>query len=528
MRKVLDALQIFGKSFMGPVVLLPIVGLIIAIGNILANGNLAEYLPVLQNSFIQSIGKMLSGSSLSIFGNLALIFAVGIPIGLAKKDKAYAGLSALFTFIVFIHAMNVALKLQNALVSTEDMAFQGQGMVLGVQVPEMGVFSGILVGTLVGILHNKYSSISFKGFLDFYSGHRFVVILSIPLAILIGFAMTYIWPYAQTGINGLAGVIKTTGPFGVFLYGFLERALIPTGLHHLVYTPFLYTELGGTVEVGGHVYNGARNIFFAELADPNVKQLSDTIIWDTKGLSKMFGLVGAALAMYVCADKKKKDAAKAILLPAAITSFLLGITEPLEFSFLFTAPLLFGVHAVLAGLGMMTLSLLNVHAVAGSGIIDFVLYNIPLGLEKSNWLTFLAVGISMTAIYFFIFRFLILKLNLATPGREKEEEIKLYTKEDYKSKVKTKDTKDNPAYVSSTNSSLGNRIVDALGGEDNLKSVENCITRLRVEVEDISKINESALKSTGSQGVIKSGNNVQVVYGLNVSKVREQVDQVLQ
>ncbi|TCI67197.1 MULTISPECIES: PTS transporter subunit EIIC [unclassified Exiguobacterium] len=520
MKRAVNILQDFGKSLFAPVLILPIVGLFIAFGNMFGNGNLATYVPFLSNPYIQGFGQLLSGSAVAILVNLALVFAVGIPIGLAKKDKGYAALTGLVTFIIFMNAMNLTLSLTGNLADPDTMRAAGQGMVLGVQVLEMGVFAGILIGGLVGYLHNKYSSVQFEGVMAIYSGHRFVVILAIPTAIALGFAMTFVWPYAQSAITSSALFIKSAGGFGVFLYGFLERVLIPTGLHHLVYTPFLYTELGGTAEVCGQMYNGARNIYFAEMACQDVTQLSTTAVWDARGIAKMFGLTAAALAMYVTASPSKKNAAKAILFPAALTSFLLGVTEPIEFAFLFTAPVLFVVHAVLTGVGMTLYYLLDVHAIGANGAIDFVLYNLPLGLEKSNWHMYILVGLIMSVLYFLVFRTLILKLDLKTPGRGDEaEEVKLYDKKDYQAKQTDE--------VAATEIGVGHVIIDGLGGRDNIDTVDNCYTRLRVTVKDTSKIDEPTLLSTGAKGVIKSGDNIQVVYGLHVKKMRDAVEDVL-
>lgn len=433
MKRAVNALQNFGKSLYGPVLILPIVGLFIAFGNVFGNGNLAEYLPLPHHPIIQNFGQLIAKSAVAILANLALVFAVGIPIGLATRDKGYADLIGLVTFIIFINAMNITLQLHGKLVDAVEMRPAGQGMVLGVQVLEMGVFAGILIGAFAGYLFNRYSSKQFNGVMAIYSDHCFVTILAILSAILLGFVMSAVWPYAQHGISALTFAIKGARPFGVAIYGFLERILIPTGLHHLVYTPFLYTELGGTADVCGKLYHGARNIYFAEMACPSVTQLSPTVAWDARGISKMLGLTAAALAMYVTAKPEKRIAAKAILIPAAFTSFLLGVTEPLEFSFLFV------VHAVLTGLGMMLFSLLGVHAICANGVIDFLLYNLPLGIAKSNWPMYIAVGLIMSVIYFFVFRTLILYFDMPTPGREaNEEETRLYSKTDYQSKAQEK------------------------------------------------------------------------------------------
>ncbi len=514
MKRAVNALQNFGKSLYGPVLILPIVGLFIAFGNVLGNGNLAEYLPFLGYPLVQSVGQLIAKSAVSVLVNLALVFAVGIPVGLASRDKGYAALIGLVTFVVFINAMNVTLQLQGALAPAEQMRAAGQSMVLGVQVLEMGVFAGILTGALSGYLYNRYSGVQFSGAMAIYSGHCFVAIIMLPVSIVLGVVMSEIWPFAQHGISTLALLIKSSGAFGVAIYGFLERILVPTGLHHLVYTPFLYTELGGTSDVCGAMYQGARNIYFAEMACPGVKQLSSTVVWDARGISKMFGLPAAALAMYVTAKPERKAAAKAILIPAALTSMLVGVTEPIEFSFLFVAPMLFMVHAVLTGIGMMLFYLLGVHAIGANGIIDFVLYNLPLGTEKSNWPMYIVVGLIMSVLYFVVFRFLIRHFDMKTPGREEEEqETRLYSKQDYQAKGQ--------------NDGLGEAIIAGLGGRENIDVVDNCYTRLRVTVKDVATIDEPRLKATGAKGVIKQGNNVQVVYGLHVKKMREAVESVL-
>lgn len=524
MKKLINALQAFGKSLYGPVLILPIVGLYIALGNVFGNGNLAEYVPFLQHPIIQSIGQLLAKSSVAILVNLALIFAVGIPIGLAKKDKGYAGLIGLVTFVIFINAMNITLTLQGKLVSADEMRAAGQGMVLGVQVLEMGVFAGILTGAISGWLYNRHSSRQFNGVMAIYSGHCFVAIITIPFTIALAVLMCEIWPFAQAGITKMALIIHDSGAFGALIYGFLERILIPTGLHHLVYTPFLYTELGGVADVCGTTYQGARNIYFAEMACPEVKQLSHTVIWDARGIAKMFGLTAAAVAMISVAKKEKKQMAKAILIPAAVTSFLLGVTEPLEFSFLFVAPILFVVHAVLTGIGMMLFYLLGVHAIGANGVIDFILYNLPLGTEKSNWPMYIVVGLIMSVLYFVIFRTLILKLDLKTPGREDDdEETRLYSKNDFQQKT----TQPTNAVTEHTINALGEEIIEGLGGRENIETVDNCYTRLRVIVKNVDEIHEDKLKKTGAKGVVRHGNNVQVVYGLHVKKMREAVEAAL-
>lgn len=521
--KIMNAMQRFSKAMFIPVLILPIVGILIAFGNILTNAKLAQYAPFLKNNLIFGFGKILSGSLVPILANLGIIFCVGLAVGLAKEKKAEAGFTSVLVYFIFNNAMNIFLSLSGKLVPVDKLRGSGQAMVLGTQVLDMGVFLGIILGIVVAYFHNKYCRKEFNGAFQIYGGSRLVFLILIPVVVVLAVILSYVWPTVQLGISSLGYYIQKSGNFGIFMYGMLERLLIPTGLHHLVYTPFLYTQLGGIETIGGKVIEGARNIYFAQIADPSIKVLSSTVIWDARGLSKMFGLVGACLALYHTADTDKKKKAKAILIPAAVTSIIAGVTEPIEFSFLFTAPILFGVHAVLSGLGMVALNILNVRAIGPNGLIDFLLYNLPLGIAKTGWPMFILVGIAQFAVYYLIFRFLIVKLNLKTTGREDStEEVKLYSKNDYKNKAVAEKETETKA---SGNEALV--IIEALGGKENIKKVDNCYTRLRLILEDTSKVDESTLKGTGAAGVIKKGENVQVIYGLQVTRIRSMVDEAL-
>lgn len=520
-KKIVDAMQQFSKGMFVPVLILPIAGLLIALGNVLTNAKLSALLPFMKNPIIFGFGKMLSGSLVSILTNLGLIFCVGLAIGLAKDKKSHAAFTAVLSYLVFINAMNIYLNLNKLLVPADKLQGSGQGMVLGIQIIDMGVFSGIILGVLVSYIHNKFVNKEFEGAMQIYGGPRLVFMVCIPVMVILAVVLTYAWPPVQRGISSLGSFIHATGNFGIFLYGFLERILIPTGLHHLIYTPFLYSQLGGVAEVGGKVIEGARNIYFAEMADPKILRLSPSVIYDARGLSKMFGLLGGALAMYHTAKPERKTAIKAIVIPAAITSLIAGVTEPIEFTFLFTAPILFVMHAVLSGLGMVTLNLFNVRAIGPNGIIDFLLYNLPLGIAKTSWPMYIVIGLVQAVVYYVLFRFLIVKLNLKTPGREDDEnqEVKLYTKKDYVQKQEGQN--------SAANDEVAATIVEALGGADNIKKVDNCYTRLRLILDDTSVVDQAALKATGASGVIIKDRNVQVVYGLQVTKVRRTVDEFL-
>jgi PTS system maltose and glucose-specific IIC component len=518
-KKIMDAFQKFSKGMFVPVLILPIAGIIIAIGNIITNAKLATYLPFLNNPVIFGFGKMLSGSLVSVLVNLGIIFCVGLSVGLAKEKKADAAFTALLTYLVFINAMNIFMDLNGMLVPVDELRGSGQAMVLGVQILDMGVFLGIILGLLVAYVHNKFCNKEFAGAFQIYGGARLVFIILIPIITITAILFTGIWPIIQRGISSLGSAIQYSGNFGIFLYGALERLLIPTGLHHLIYTPFLYSRLGGSAEIGGKLIEGARNIYFAEMADPTITRLSSTVIWDARGLSKMFGLIGACLAMYHTAKPENKFKVKALLISAGVTSIIAGVTEPIEFSFMFVAPILFVIHAGLSGLGMVALNIFNVRAIGPNGLIDFLLYNLPLGIAKTSWPMYIVIGLVQFAVYYVIFRFLIVKLKLKTPGREDtNESVKLHTKKDYKEKVaKGEDSK----------LQLGKIIVAALGGKENIEKVDNCFTRLRLIIVDPNKIDKQSLKETGASGVVIKGENVQVVYGLTVTKMRKIVDKEL-
>ena len=532
--KVMSAMQSFSKAMFTPVLILPIAGILIAVGNIFTNARLMEVLPFLNNPVTTGFGSILSGSLVSILNNLGLIFCVGIAAGLAKKKKAEAGFTSLLAFLVFINAMNKFMTLNGTLIEAESLRGTGQTLVLGIRVLDMGVFLGILLGIVTALVHNRFIDTQFNNAFQIYGGARFVFIVLIPIIIVLAVLFTYIWPPIQHGIDNVGYFINKSGNFGIFLYGALERLLIPTGLHHLVYTPFLYTKLGGVATVGGKVYEGCRNIYYAEMADPSVAILSSSVVWDARGLSKMFGLIGACLAMYHTARPENKQKIKAILIPAAFTSFIAGVTEPIEFSFLFVAPVLFVVHAALSGLGMVAFNVLGCRAIGPNGFIDFLLYNLPLGIAKTRWPLYLLIGVVEFAVYYFVFRFLIVKLNLKTLGRETEGmEMKLHSKAEYNQKV-ADEKEQKQAAAAETKQQNNNEAVDAaliikaLGGSDNIEKVDSCFTRLRLVVKNSDIIDENTLKNeTGAMGVFKKGTTVQVVYGMKINAVRAAVDQEL-
>lgn len=528
-QSIMDVMQRFSKAMFIPVLILPIAGLLIAIGNIFTNPNLLEVVPFLDNPYTVGFGTIISGSLVTILQNLGIIFCVGIAVGLADNKKGEAGFTAMLAFLVFINAMNKFMELNGTLADPEALRGTGQSVVLGVQVLDMGVFAGILLGVIIAYVFNKYADIEFNNAFNIYGGTRFAFIVLIPVVVIFAIVMTYIWPFFQSGINSLGGWIQHAGNFGLFVYGALERLLIPTGLHHLVYTPFLYSSLGGSEVIGEAVFEGSRNIYYAEMVEPSIRQLSESVIWDARGISKMFGLIGACLAMYVTADPDKKQRAKAILIPAAFTSFIAGVTEPIEFSFMFIAPILYVVHAALSGLSMVVLNIFNVRSIGPNGFIDFLLMNVPLGIEKTGWPMYILVGLVFFVIYFVVFRLLIKMMDLKTIGRETEgAETRLYSKKDYLDKQTNLSHEDDVDVATQERGSIGVTVVELLGGKDNIESVTNCYSRLRTVLKDPELVDEAGLKNeTQASGVVVKGNNVQVVYGVQVGSIRKSVDEVL-
>lgn len=506
--KLMKIMENFSKAMVQPVMYLSITGLIIIIGVLLTNETLTGALPFLQWAPLQMIGGLIYSTMMAIIQNLGVIFAVGIAAALAKREKHHAGLIAVMCYMLYLSSMNTFLNMMGNIVPADQLQGSGQAMVFGWQVLDTGVFSGMILGCIVGYIFNKTSDKEFSGVKQLYSGTRFSFLILIPVTIAFGVMMTLLWPSVQAVISKATGFIASSGSIGVFLYGFLERILVPTGLHHLVYTPFFFTDLGGVVEAGGQMYAGSVPILMMEMNNPEVTKFSSSIIYNAQTLSKMFGLVGASLAMYHTAKPENKGKVKAILLPATLAGCLAGITEPLEFAFLFCAPMLFLTHAILAGLGMAVLSVLNVTALAGGGIINVVIMNILMGVEKTSWPLFILVGLVQAVVYYFVFKFLIIKFNMKTPGREAATEEK-------------KDVK-----LLDVSERIGT-LVDGLGGITNIDTVENCFTRLRVEVKDISLVSDDIINKVPNSGIVKKGKNIQVIFGLQVSTVRKAVDKYL-
>ena len=525
--KIFGVLQRVGRSFMLPIALLPVAGLLLGIGSSFTNETmLAAYglnSVIHPGTLIYTILDVMSQTGNAVFNNLALLFAMGVAIGMARKEKEVAALSGAVAYII----MNTAIQAMiNAAGGVEAMPANSTTTMLGITTLQMGVFGGIVVGLGVAALHNKFYKIELPQVLAFFGGTRFVPIVSSIVYLVVGIAMFYIWPVVQSGIAALGALVLASGYAGTFIYGLLERALIPFGLHHVFYMPFWQTAVGGTAIIDGVTVTGAQNIFFAELASKSttVFSVSATRFMAGKFPFMMFGLPGAALAMFQCAKPEKKKAAGGLLLSAALTAFLTGITEPLEFTFIFVALPMYAVHCVLAGLSFMLMHILNVGVgmTFSGGLIDLVLFGVMQGNAKTHWVWVVVVGAVYFVLYYIIFRFMISKFDYKTPGRDDAEEVKLYTRADVNARNAASGS------VPAGNDPVSAMIVEGLGGAANLADVDCCATRLRCTVNDAALVKQDVLKASGASGVICKGNGVQVVYGPKVAVIKAKLEDYLE
>ena len=500
-KHLFSLLQRIGQSFMLPIALLPIAGIFLGIGSSLTNTNmLAAYhlkglmgpgtAPYILFSLLNSAGSI-------IFDNLPILFAVGVAIGMARTEKATAALSGIVAFFVMHSTIGGLITYTGR---SHSFLTGATTEIVGITSLQMGVFGGIIVGLGVAALHNRFYKIELPRVFSFFGGTHFIPIISAITYVSIGILMFYIWPPIQILINDAGKLVLMSGYGGTFVYGLLERALIPFGLHHVFYMPFWQTAVGGRELVNGQLIEGAQNIFFAELASPDTSHFSvaATRFMSGKFPLMMFGLPGAALAMYTCARPENKKAVGSLLLSAAISSAVTGITEPLEFAFLFVAPPLYVIHCAFAGLSYMLMHMLNVGIgmTFSGGFLDFFLFGILQGNTKTSWLHVIPVGILYFIVYFIVFRVMILKFNYQTPGHEK----------------------DNAAPVNNADNK-SQQILDGLGGLENISDLSCCATRLRVTLHRPSKLNKEKLLATGAAAVVANGDGVQVVYGPEVTVI---------
>ena len=520
--KIFGVLQRVGRSFMLPIAILPVAGLFLGIGGSFTNETMLNAYGLMSlmgpGTPINSFLSVLNDAGNIVFANLPLLFAMGVAIGMAKKEKEVAALSGAIAFLIMHASIGAMININGG---TEAMLAGSTADVLGITSLQMGVFGGVLVGLGVSALHNRFYKIELPQVLSFFGGTRFVPIISSIVYLLVGIVMFYAWPPIQSAIYSVGDLVRVSGYAGTWVYGFMERALIPFGLHHVFYLPFWQTALGGTATVGGQLIEGAQNIFFAELSTPGITHFSveATRFMSGKFPLMIFGLPGAALAMYKCAKPEKRKVVGGLLVSAAVTAMLTGITEPIEFTFLFVAPVLYVIHCVFAGAAYMLMHILNVGVgmTFSGGLIDLTLFGIMQGNAKTSWINIVWVGLIYFAVYYFLFSFLIKKFNFKTPGREDDNaEVKLYTRADVNAKKEGKDLNEDDQ--------VSAMILQGLGGKENLTDLDCCATRLRVTVKDSSKVSEAMLKSSGAAGVIVKGNGVQVIYGPRVTVIKSNLE----
>lgn len=523
--KIFGVLQRVGRSFMLPIAILPVAGLLLGLGGSFTNETMLKTYGLMKimgpGTVLNLILQVMSAAGNIIFTNLPVIFAMGVAIGMAKKEKEVAALASVISFFI-MHASIGALITANG--GADAMLEGAVADVCGITSLQMGVFGGIIIGLGVAALHNRFYKIELPQVLSFFGGTRFVPIISGLVYVGVGILMFFVWPVIQSGIYHIGDLVLKSGYAGTWVYGFMERLLIPFGLHHVFYLPFWQTAVGGTLEVAGKTIEGAQNIFFAQLADPSVKHfaVSATRFMSGKFPLMIFGLPGAALAMYKTAKPEKKKAVAGLLLSAALTSMLTGITEPLEFTFLFVAPVLYGIHCVFAGLAYMLMHVFKVGVgmTFSGGLIDMFLFGILQGNEKTNWIWIVIVGVGYFIVYYFLFSFLIKKMDLKTPGRDDVEEVKLYTRADVNARKE--------GAAANPEDAVSEGILVGLGGKKNISDVDCCATRLRCTVYKPELVQDSILKATGASGVVHKGNGVQIIYGPKVTVIKSNFEDYLE
>lgn len=523
--KIFGILQRVGRSFMLPIAILPVAGLLLGIGQSFTNETMLRTYHLMNlmgpGTVLYAILKILGDCGNIIFENMPLLFAVGVSIGMARSEKEVAALSGIVAFFIMHTAISAMITLNGGSQVLHRGAIDD---ILGIKSLQMGVFGGIIVGLGVAVLHNKFYKIKLPDVISFFGGTRFVPIICTVVYIFVGIIMFFIWPPIQNIMYELGNIVRASGYFGTFIYGVMERALIPFGLHHVFYLPFWQTSLGGAMKVAGKTVEGAQNIFFAQLADSSTRHFSveATRFMAGKFPLMIFGLPGAVLAMYQCAKPEKKKLVGGLFASAALTTILTGITEPLEFMFLFVAPGLYAIHCLLAGMSFMLMHILKVCVgmTFSGGMIDMFLFGILQGQEKTNWMMFVPVGILYFILYYFLFHFLILKFHIKTPGREKKEEISVYPVNQSENVPKEKEVLSKTAVVSEM-------IVQGLGGAQNIKDIDCCVTRLRCTVRDPALVKDEILRKSGARGVMKKGDGVQIIYGPLVTVIKSNLEDYL-
>lgn len=530
-------LEVFAKSIVQPMMYLSVAGILLIVGIILTNKTICAVIPVLGSGPFQLVGAVVYQSLMFIINNLSILFCVGIAGAMAKKNKGHASLIALMSFFLFLQANNIVLNATGSLAEASGMlglTGTGQATVMGIQVLDTGVFGGIILGCITGAVFNKYSNKQFPIALSMFSGVRFpfliMIIISwimIIISWIMGAGFCIVWPPVQGAISSVAGIIKESGNIGLFIYGMLNKLLVPTGLHHLIYTPFQFSDVGGTLTLGDQVIAGAYPIRVAEMAMTG-QPFSDSTYFNSYTFNNLWPYIGIGLAFIFTAYKQNKDKTKAVIIPLIITAVLSCVTEPMDFLFVFAAPVLFVVHSILSGVFLVLLKVLSVPASTAGGIINIVVSNLVLGVDKTNWPVMLVLGVLNAALYFFLFTFLIKKLNLHTPGREEESELAESVAEgEAAASVAVKQGAVADAPAQGVDAGIAD-LVAGLGGKDNIEELENCFTRLRVNVKNPDLINEDLINHVPNSGINRNGNNIQIIFGMKVAEMRDKVENAIE
>lgn len=535
---VKGALEVFSKSIVQPLMYLSVAGILLILGIVLTNGTITAALPILQTTPFQIVGQTIYQSLMFIINNLSLIFCVGIAGAMAKKNKGHASLIGLMVYFLFLKAMNITLTYTGMLAEPSEflgLTGTGQSEVMGIQVLDTGVFAGIILGCLTGWIFNRYQHKQFPTALAMFSGPRFPFLIMTVIAWVLGIAFCYIWPPVQNGISALAGLIQESGNIGLFIYGVLNKLLVPLGLHHLVYTPFQFSDVGGTLVLGETVVAGAYPIRVAEMAMEGMP-FSDSTYFNSYTFNNLWPYLGIGLAFIVTSYPKNREKTKTLIIPLMITAVLSCVTEPMDFLFVFAAPVLFIIHSVISGVSLVLLKVLNIPASTSGGIINIVISNLVLGVEKTNWPMMVVLGVVVAVVYFLLFTFLIKKMNLHTPGREEEAEpAEVAAGSETPAAVAAVAASGTdagaPAAAGSAATSEEQQILDlieGLGGKGNIEALENCFTRLRVTVTNPDVLDEALINRLPNQGIIKNGDGIQIILGMQVASVRGKVEDALE
>lgn len=520
MKGVMQKIQRFGGAMYTPVLLFSFAGIMVGLSTLFMNQSIFGSLSA-QEGMWYKLWYMIQEGAWMVFRQMPLLFVIGLPIGLAKKQNARCVLEAFVIYVTFQYFLSAVLDFWGTGFGVDFGAeiggTSGLTMICGIKTLDTGMLGALIISGIVVFIHNRYFDTELPEWLGIFSGSSFVVIIGFFVMLPMAFLFAGLWPKVQAAMLMLQGFFKASGTIGVGLYAFCEKILLPTGLHHFIYAPF---TLDSAVVPGGiEAYWALHLNEFAASALP-LKELFPAGGFELFGNAKVFAPIGITLAFYTTARKEKRKQVLALMIPAALTAMLTGITEPIEFTFLFIAPVLFVVHALLCACINAAMYMAGVSGAFGNGLIAWLSLNwIPLG--RNHWHTYviqIVVGLVFSLIWFLVFSFLIKRFNFLTPGREQEDaQTRLYTKKDYKEKL-----------ADSGSLSYAAHILSYLGGKDNIIDVTNCATRLRVNVKDGKLVHPSDdFKRIGAHGLSVNGTAVQVIVGLKVPKVREEFEECL-